>query len=447
MATRANMLELKNPDAEQYVLSCLMSKPNCLYSVADVLPVDAFALEANRALYETVLALAHDRKPIDLLLVVEELKARGMLNRIGGVAYVTQVYNVAPTAANVMRYVETILEYYRRRCMVDLSAEIEMAAMDGAALDLDEIQRKLSRISLGGSEEISSMADALIGFHSWMDERAKSPMTGVLSGIAPIDLATRGWQKTDLIILAARPAMGKTAMALNFVRGACKEGKSVLLFSLEMSREQILSRLVSAETKISGERIFAPSTLTEGEWGRILEAENRMAKWRLMIDDKGGITPMQMYAKARNMQGKAGLDLVILDYLQLLGTGKERRENRTQEIGYISRSLKMMAKDLNVPVVALSQLSRDVEKRVDKRPMLSDMRDGGTIEQDADMIITLYRDSYYNPKSEDNITEFDIKKFRNGRARCINLLFHPETMTFTPAGGDFGGETVKEVPW
>lgn len=426
--------KLHNAQAEQMTLSSVFIEPHCIYELATVLRPEMFYGQQRRGIYASLLEMAEGDTPIDIATVVEYLRKQGKLDKVGGVAAVTSIAGLSPTAANVLHYAGIVRDYYRRRELVAIGDELCDAAQNADSVEdkLADFQNRLASVAAGDTNNtVRPMRDTCMQILKWMDERSTGEFTGILSGIAPIDILLRGWQKTELIIIAARPSMGKTALSQTFAVNAAMRGKSVLFFSLEMGLEELGGRITAMVSRLPTEKIFAPNTLTEDEWDRLLTVNEKMAKWPLFIDDKSSQTPLQMLSKARQVQGKYGLDLIIVDYLQIVrGNGKE---NRTQEISYISAALKGMAKELNVPVIALSQLSREVEKRNDKRPMMSDLRDGGSIEQDADVVVTLYREKYYRPELEDDITEFNIVKNRNGKLKCINLRFVAETMSFESA--------------
>lgn len=431
---------LKVPDAEDAILSSLLSDSDRIYDVMDYLTPDMFYRQQNRTMYEAMLELVDKHINIDMVTLQEILQAKGKLIECGGCSRIIQLGNSHYPLTLIRSYIDVLARCYQRRQIAVMGEEMIHAANNDTA-DIGDIVCRLAKVAEGHSKAIVPMRENCMRIIDWMESRAKEPMTGIMSGIGPVDVATKGWQKKDLIILAGRPSMGKTAMAMNFAVNAANKGKRILFFSLEMSIEQLGGRLIAMLTGIDSEKVFNPAMLSEDDWGRVLKAQEKISKWNLFIDDTGGLTPAQIMAKSRRVQGRYGLDMIIIDYLQIINGGG--KENRVQEIGYITSSLKNLAKEMNVPVIALSQLSRMVEQRSDKRPMMSDLRDGGTIEQDADLIITLFRDKYYNPQNQQDITEFGIKKFRNGRVQTIRLLFEPKTMTFTNAV-DFGGHDVKD---
>ena len=430
-----SLTDLQNTDAERMILSSVLLDPDSLYELMPILEPDMFYSQQYRLVYNALLSMAALSTPIDMVTLTQYLKSQGLLEKVGGISAIAAIAGATYTATHIKHYAQNVASYYRRRQLLALCEE--MADMTVKSDDTDAITANLSlrltAICTGKSQTISNMHDTCLNMLNWLTERADAKCPGIMSGIAPLDVALHGWQRKDLIILAARPSMGKTALCQTFAVSAAKHGQKVLFFSLEMGLEQIGARLTSMVAHVPMERMFNPSVFTQDEYDTIITASEKMAKWPLYIDDKSGQTPLQMLSKARQVQGKYGLDLIIIDYLQIIGV-EGKRENRTQEISYISASLKSMAKELNVPVIALSQLSRDVEKRADKRPMMSDLRDGGTIEQDADIIITLYRDKYYHQEIQDDVVELDVKKNRNGKLTSINLRFVPEFMRFESLG-------------
>lgn len=433
---------MHDTEAEKMILACVLFRPACIFELEALRP-EAFYSQHNRLIFENMQEMAGSNKGIDIATLASHMQDNGSLAKVGGLSAITMLGLMTPTAAYLSQYVDIVQAMHKRREMALLGQELVTMAGNGD-MDTSALQGKLARLEAGSSGEILPMKETCLRLAEWIDERAKNEFTGIMTGIAPVDVALHGWQKKNLVILAARPAMGKTSMAQTFALSAAKKGKTVLFFSLEMGIEELGARMNCMISKVPLEKLLNPRMMDSGEWDRMMKAQNDLAKLNLFIDEKSGLTPTQIMARARQIQGQYGLDLIIVDYLQIINGGG--RENRVQEISYISSSLKAMAKDLNVPVIALSQLSRLVEQRADKRPMMSDLRDGGTIEQDADIIITLYRDKYYNPESRDDITEFDIKKFRNGKTKCVNLKFVPDEMRFESAMS-FGGAYVKEVPW
>lgn len=433
-------------EAEQSVLGAIIVKPDIAYDVMAKLRADDFYRQSHRLTYQVLERMTRQKTPVDIVSITEELRKDGSLDKVGGIPFITHLANVTPTAANVMHHVDIVLSFARRRQMAAIADEIQAKAVDlGNDMAIGEIQERLSKVAMHDSDDIKDMKENMLDFSEWMNHRLQKAGSGVMSGLASLDLMTHGWQEDSLYILAARPSMGKTALALNFAANAAKKGKHVAFFSLEMSKEQVEARLIASESGVNSDRIMNPALLKDDDWAPILKAQDTMSKWPMYIIDHGVETPNELASRARQIQGKFGLDLVILDYLQLMGgDGKKSSENRTQEVSYISRRLKAVAKELKVPVIALSQLSRSVEQRNDKRPIMSDLRESGAIEQDADVIMFLYRDDYYHPERDTGLTELDIKKNRNGAIGKVNLKFIASLTKFALAPNQFTGQRVPD---
>lgn len=427
-------------EAERSVLGSVLIKPDIMYDVMDKLRADDFYRQQHRLTFLTLAVMTQKKIPIDLVSIVEQLKADGNLDKVGGIPFVTALGNVTPTAANVMHHADIVLQYSKRRQMMAVADELRAAAMNlSDEPDTDAVQEKLTKISMHDDSDIMTMSENILAFSEWLNHRMETAGAGVMSGFASLDLITHGWQMDSLHILAARPSMGKTALALNFAANAAKKGKHVAFFSLEMSKEQVDARLIAAESGVNSDRILNPSELKDDDWSPIIKAESEIGVWPMFIIDSDVETPSALASKARQIRGKYGLDLIIIDYLQLMsGDGRRSQENRTQEVSYISRRLKVLAKELKVPILALSQLSRSVESRNDKRPIMSDLRESGAIEQDADVIMFLYREDYYYPERNTGITELDVKKNRNGAIGKVNLKFIPSLTKFALAPNQYG---------
>ena len=425
-----------NPDAEAAVLGSIFVDNDSLADVAGILSADDFYRQANRIIYGAMRKMAAENTPIDLMTVTDSLQKSGDLERAGGIAWITAAAIAAPSATNVEYYAKIVADASKRRKVIAIAMDGQQRAIAGEdEIDslLDDMQHRITDTMLqGGQTEIESPQELIMSVSEWFDRRiAAGDETGVPSGFIDLDRLTHGWQAGDLDIIAARPSMGKTALALNAAANACKRGKSVAFFSLEMPKEQLIARIISAEKGIDTGRIMNPSCLSEEEHARRLECLSDIYEhWNIHIDDRSGITPAELNARARRIKAKFGLDIIMIDYLQLMDPGKSRQENRTQEISSITRALKRMAKELGVPVIALSQLSRGVEQRADKHPMLSDLRESGSIEQDADMVMFLYRDDYYNPQTEKKQTDLTIAKHRNGPLDTIGLFFAKQFTKF-----------------
>ncbi|HZY56674.1 MAG TPA: replicative DNA helicase, partial [Rubrobacteraceae bacterium] len=410
--------------------------------VGEVLAMEDFYSETHRVLYGAMMRLYSRGEPIDQLTLTNELRSIGEFDRIGGRQYVFRIVESVPTAANAARYAEIVRGKALLRAVIDAGSRIQQEAFaepEDVTQALDAAEQLIYNISNRQLKEylapISELAPSALEMIQRLYE-AEGEVTGVESGFEDLDQKTTGFHKSDLIVLAARPAMGKTALALNIIwHAAGFKGLPVAVFSLEMSKEQLVQRLISQITRIRTQDLRSGNVKAE-DWPKLVRGVAEVSRAPIWIDDSAGITLMEMRAKVRrlasrlnaqaNADGRDGapLSLVVVDYLQLMAGGSTRSENRQQEIAEISRGLKVLARDLDVPVLAVAQLSRAVEQRHDKRPLLSDLRDSGAIEQDADMVMFLYRDEYYNPDSDDRgIAEIIIGKHRNGPTGMVKLAW------------------------
>ena len=430
-----------NIEAEESVLgACFLSK-YALQKASENLTEESFYNDRNAKIFSTMLSLQEDNTPIDLTTVTTYLKNKKELNEVGGVEYLTEVMNFVPTASNIDYYIKTVEETAILRNLIKTATDI---ATEGYRTDetvneiLDNSEKKILNIVKNRkSSEFKTMKEVLSKTQSDLVQLSKSKeeITGLATGWYDLDRITTGLHENELIIIAARPAMGKTAFALNLATHvAMTQDKSVALFNLEMSAEQLATRIISSVGQLEGFKLRT-GQLMNNDWKRINEAVSQLSETNMVIDDTPGITIGEIRAKCRRLaSSEKGLSLVIIDYLQLISGGKNYGANRQQEVSDISRSLKTLAMELNVPIIALSQLSRSVESREEKRPMMSDLRESGSIEQDADIVMFLYRDDYYNKeaRTEDNnsISELIIGKHRNGPTATIELLFKKNTSTF-----------------
>lgn len=431
-----------NLEAEESVLgSCFLSK-YALQKATETLTAESFYNDKNAKIFQTMIELQEKSTPIDLTTVTSSLKNKNELTEVGGVEYLTEVLNFVPTASNVDYYIKTVDESATLRGLIQTAEEI---AQEGYKNDesindiLDNSEKKiLNIVKRRSANEFRTIKEVLEKTQSDLEKLSKNKgqINGLETGWYDLDRLTTGLHPNELIIIAARPAMGKTAFALNLATHvAMTQDKTVALFTLEMPAEQVASRIISAQGQIDGFKLRTGNLLNQ-DWKRINEASSRLASTNLVIDDTAaGMSIGEIRAKCRRMaSSEKGLALVVIDYLQLISGGKNYGANRQQEVSDISRSLKILAMELEIPVIALSQLSRSVESRDDKRPMMSDLRESGSIEQDADIVAFLYRDDYYNKEAitEDNnsISELIIGKHRNGPTATIELLFKKNTSTF-----------------
>ncbi len=436
-----NKVMPNNLEAEESVLgACFLSKYALQKATENLLP-ESFYNENNANIFSSMIALQEEKTPIDLTTITSYLKKKNELNEVGGVEYLTEVLNFVPTASNVDYYIQTVEENAILRRLIETANEI---ATEGYRNDesineiLDSSEKKiLSIVKNRKSSEFRSIKEVLAKTQSDLERLSefKNEITGLATGWYDLDKLTTGLHPNEFIIIAARPAMGKTAFALNLAtHAAMTQNKSVAVFNLEMSAEQLAMRILSSLGQIEGFKLRT-GNLMNNDWKRINEAISQLSNTNLVIDDTPGITIGEIRAKCRRLaSSEKGLALVVIDYLQLISGGKNYGANRQQEVSDISRSLKTLAMELNVPIIALSQLSRSVEGREDKRPIMSDLRESGSIEQDADIVSFLYRDDYYNKeaRTEDNtsISELIIGKHRNGPTTTIELLFKKNTSTF-----------------
>ncbi|NLM76157.1 MAG: replicative DNA helicase [Clostridiaceae bacterium] len=422
-------------EAEQSVLGSLLIDRNALSEVSGRLKPETFYLEKHREIYEAILTLYEESLPVDIVTVSDVLSKRGSLEKVGDLDYIAHLANSVPTTANISHYVSIIEDKSLLRNLIKVSGEISDMAYQGineGAEVLNQAEKKIFDISQGlnrtGLEHINSVLDQTF---TKLEElcQSKGDITGVPSGFIDLDRKTSGFQNSDLILVAARPAMGKTSFVLNIAVNAALREYPVAIFSLEMSRVQLVNRMLSLEAMVELEKMRT-GKLDAEDWKKIGYSLGPLSKCPIFIDDNASINTMEMMSKLRKLKLERGLSLVIIDYLQLM-EGRRKTESRQQEISEISRSLKIMAKELDVPVIALSQLSRAPEMRSDHRPVLSDLRESGAIEQDADMVIFLYRDDYYNEDSEKkNIVEVIIAKHRNGSTGTVELAWIPQYTKF-----------------
>jgi replicative DNA helicase len=429
----------QNLDAETSLLGAILIDEDVLTRVSDKIIADDFYDRRHQLIYAAMLALYEHHKPVDLLTLADQLKKKGELDEAGGSNYLSELTNQVPTAAHAEGYAEIITQNGMRRRLITASASI-------AELGFDESQSAEELLSNAESQlfavsdqtlrqDLTSLEQILTESFDRMEElhRDKSKMRGVPTGYRDIDNKLAGLQRSDLLILAARPAMGKSTFALNLAHNvAVQANQRVLVFSLEMSKEQLVDRMLADEAGVDAWNIRT-GNLSDDDFEKLSHAMGVLAEAPIYIDDTPGVSVLELRTKARRAAHERPLGLIVVDYLQLM-TGSSRRgysDNRVQEISEISRGLKLVARELNVPVLALSQLSRSVESRNPPHPQLSDLRESGSIEQDADIVMFLYREDYYNPETENqHVTKLMIKKHRNGPTGEVELYFHPERLKF-----------------
>ena len=447
----ANRTLPNNLEAEESVLgSCFLSK-YALQKASESLLPESFYSEKNAKIYETMLTLQEEATPIDITTVTSQLKKKNELTEVGGVEYLTELLNFVPTASNVDYYIKIVEDSAVIRSLIQTAEEI---AAEGYNPDetineiLDNSEKKiLNIVKKRTTNEFRTIKEVLTKAQSDLERLSqnKGEITGLATGWYDLDQLTTGLHPGEFIIIAARPAMGKTAFALNLATHvAMTQDKTVAIFNMEMPAEQLVMRILSSLGQLDGFKLRTGNLLNQ-DWKRINEAASQLANTNLVIDDTAGTTIGEIRAKCRRLaSSEKGLALVVIDYLQLISGGRNYGANRQQEVSDISRSLKTLSLELGIPIIALSQLSRNVEGRDDKRPMMSDLRESGSIEQDADIVSFLYRDDYYNKeaRTEDNnsISELIIGKHRNGPTKTIELLFKKNTSTFLNLRKEQSGE-------
>lgn len=436
MAEKTNILP-HDLLAEQAVLGSIFLDPDKIHIASEYLTKDSFFKLSHGMLFNIMQELSDKGDPIDPVSVKSALDSSGQFEQVGGMAFLASLINAVPTSAHIEHYSKVVAEKSRARKVIeDLSQSISNV-YDGQK-DLNEIlsqtEQNLSTISNEQKKGFRPIIDVIDSTQSILDERSQKvgDVTGTSTGFTDFDQITTGLHEDNLIIIAARPAMGKTAFALNIAQNVAKSSdKAVAIFSLEMGAESLVERMLSAEGLIPSYHVRT-GNLSESEWRRMISAQERLARGKIFIDDTAGIKISEIRSKAKRLaQENDGLGLIVIDYLQLIeGRG---RENRQQEVSEISRQLKIIAKELKVPVIALSQLSRGVDQRNDKRPILSDLRESGSIEQDADIVAFLYREAYYKRDEQeepDNVTELILEKNRHGSLGTVQLYFLKEYAKF-----------------
>lgn len=430
-----------NISAEKSLLGALFLSKYALQSAVEQLNSEEFYSDAHAKIFTVISSLAEANIPIDITTVTAELEKRNLLKQVGDVEYLTEIVNYVPTAANANEYIKIIQEKYIRRSLIEAATKIAtegMSSSEEIGEILDTAEKDILNVSKNRKgTEFKTIQDVLYKAQADLEKlsKLKGEVTGIPTGFHAIDKITSGLHANELIIIAARPAMGKTAFAVQLVLNmAVNAKKTVALFNMEMGAEQLINRMLSSAGQIDMSKLRT-GRLEHQDWKRVNEAISRLADTNVFIDDTPGMTVGEIRAKCRRLANSAsGLDCVIIDYLQLISGGARYAGQRQQEVSEISRSLKTMAMELEVPVIALAQLSRSVEGREDKRPLLSDLRESGSIEQDADIVSFLYRDDYYNKESklegDASKSEFIIAKHRSGPTATIELLFQKNTSSF-----------------
>ncbi|EEA84221.1 replicative DNA helicase [Peptacetobacter hiranonis] len=430
-------------ESEQSILGSILLDKDAIITVAETITPTDFYKDAHRIIYESMMALNNKNEPIDMVTLTDELRKRGYLDDIGGVTYLTSLSTIVPTTSNVKYYADIVKEKSVLRQLIKASNDIinlGYGSVESAENVLDFAEKKIFDISQERTnDDFKPINQVLMDTYDMIESiySNKSDVTGVTTGFKDLNKKINGLQRTDLILVAARPAMGKTAFALNLVQNAAIKGNaSVAVFSLEMSKEQLAQRMIAAQSNVELKKMKT-GTLNDADWPRIISAMAVMSDAKIFIDDTPGIKINELRSKCRKLKMEQGLDLVMIDYLQLMESDS-KNESRQQEISKISRSLKILAKELDCPVVALSQLSRAPEQRADHRPVLSDLRESGAIEQDADIVMFLYRDEYYHSDSEKkDLAEIIIAKNRHGETGSVELVWMGSIQRF--------GDKVKDL--
>ncbi|MFB6342811.1 replicative DNA helicase [Saccharicrinis sp. FJH2] len=441
-------------ELEEAVLGALMLEKSAYPAVGDILRTDSFYKEAHQIIYSAVVDLFSKEEPIDLLTVTEQLKKKGQLEEIGGPVYISQLTTKVASAAHIEYHARIIAQKYLQRELIRVSTEIQNNAYD-ESLDVDELlesaENSIFEISQVGVKNETTQINPIIeeAIHNIEEaSKQKEGLSGVPSGFRKLDKITSGWQNSDLIILAARPAMGKTAFILSMTRNIALDfDRPIAIFSLEMSNVQLVNRLISSECEIEGEKI-KNGRLSHEEWDHLNHKIKNLQDAPIFVDDTPGLSIFELRAKCRRLKQKHNISAIFIDYLQLMNAKDMKPGSREQEVSLISRSLKGLAKELNVPIVALSQLNRGVEGRTGyegKRPQLADLRESGAIEQDADMVLFIHRPEYYgiteDPDGNDliGVAEVIIAKHRNGATGTVQIRFRKELAKFIDPEDDFTG--------
>lgn len=427
----------QNVDAEMSLLGAILIDEEVLADVSEHVKPRDFYDKRHGMVFDAIMRLYEKNKPVDLLTLTDELKRKGEIDEIGGSAYLTELTNYVPTAAHAESYAEIVAQKAVRRRLIKASGDISELGYDEATSTQELLQQAEAELFAVSDQ---SLKQDLVSLESILTEsfdrieelhRNKGSLRGVRTGYRDLDNMTAGLQRSDLIILAARPAMGKTTLVTNLMYNVATIAKQpVLFFSLEMSKEQLVDRMLADASGVDSWNIRT-GNLSDDDFGKLSEAMGEMAEAPIYIDDTPGLSVLEMRTKARRAAHEQPLGLIIIDYLQLMQGSGRHDGNRVQEVSEISRGLKLLARELDVPVIALSQLSRSVENRSPQIPQLADLRESGSIEQDADIVMFIYREAYYNPDTDrDNITDLIIAKHRNGPVGRIELYFHPERLRF-----------------
>ncbi len=442
-----------NLEAEQSVVGSMLMNNDTIETAAEILTGEDFYAKQNGLLFDAMCELAAEHKPVDIVTLGDRLREKGAPEEMQSPEFIRDILDAVPTSANIKYYAQIVYEKATLRRLIKISEDISKdcyASADSLENILENTEKNVFHlIQSRNTREFEPISEVVINALKKIQKASetKGNITGLSTGFADLDFKTAGLQPSDFILIAARPSMGKTAFSLSILDHVVfRKNLSAAIFSLEMSKEQLVNRLFAMEAKIDAQNIRS-GNLSDTEWESLAEASEVIGGSKLIIDDTPGISSTELRSKCRKYKMEQDIQLVIIDYIQLMTSGG-RSDNRQQEISDISRSLKSLARELNVPVIALSQLNRAVESRTDHRPMLADIRESGAIEQDADVIMFLYRDDYYNPETEKkNVAEVIIAKQRNGPTGTIELTWQPKFTRFVnmlkPGGGFGGNETFQ----
>lgn len=417
-------------EAEQAIIGSMLTDKDAVIAAVEVLQEQDFYREDNKIIYSAILNLYNRAEPIDIITLKSELKSMGKFEAVGGLEYIVQLPDKVPTTSNVEQYIKIVEEKSMLRALIKTADELITLGYDPTQeveQVIDIAEKKIFQVMQKKNQKgYSSIKDILVDTFTQLEQlyNQKESITGVPTGFVDLDYRTSGLHNSDLILVAARPAMGKSAFALNIATNAAVRAKvPVAIFSLEMSKEQMTNRILCSEAMVDSAKVRT-GKIDDDEWAKLAATSGELSEAGIYIDDTPGISIMEIRAKCRKMKLEKNIGLVVIDYLQLVQGSNKKGGSREQEIAEISRSLKILAKEIDVPVIALSQLSRAPEQRIDHRPMLSDLRESGSIEQDADIVMFLYRDDYYNEDTEKkNIAEVIIAKHRSGATGTVELLW------------------------
>ena len=425
-------------EAEQAVLGCMLTDKDSVIAAVEVLKEDDFYREDNKMIYSAILSLYAKSEPIDIITVKAELTELGSFERVGGLEYLADLPERVPTTANIEKYIKIVEEKSMLRHLIKSANELVALGYDqteDVSDVMDMAEKKIFNLVQNKTAKgYTAIKDVLVSTFAELEKLSnqKGHITGISTGFADLDYKTAGLHSSDLIILAARPAMGKSAFAINLATNAAVKSKvPVIIFNLEMSKEQVANRILCSEAMVDSNKLRT-GQLEDSDWMKLAEASGVLSEVPIYIDDTPGISMMEIRAKCRKLKMEKGLGLIVIDYLQLVQGSGKKNASREQEISEISRALKVLAKELNVPVIALSQLSRAAEQRKDgHRPMLSDLRESGAIEQDADIVMFLFREDYYDENTENkNVAEVILAKHRGGSTGTVNLAWLPNYTKF-----------------